>query len=123
MTAYVDKFKVVVAQNEALAQVFDLTVDDGAGNQVPLDLTGITFHAQVRKKRSVAAELLADLEVVITDALAGTIELRLDVALVGQIPPGTYYYDILMEIDGGEPDNLWSAPFVVEPGVTVWPSA
>lgn len=122
MTTFVDKFAITVAQNEALAQPFDLTVDNGNGLQIPFDLTNAVFHAQVRKRRSTDSELLATLEVEITDAVNGSISLNLDQTVTTALTPGAYSYDLLVSVDDGPIENLWASTFVVEPGVTVWPT-
>jgi hypothetical protein len=44
--------------------------------ETPIDLTGWTFTAQIRRKHQ-AAEVLGELQIVVLSAIAGTVELRL----------------------------------------------
>jgi hypothetical protein len=88
-----------------------------------MDLTGATFFAQVRKKRTITSDLIATLTVTIEDAANGEIEIGLAEEVVRDIAPGTYVYDLLVRIGASPTDNLWSAPFIVEQGVSQWPTA
>jgi hypothetical protein len=120
--ALIDSLALEVAQNEALAQPMNLTTKSGA-SQVPMNLTGGSFFAQVRKKQSATSDLIATLSVEIVDAAAGSILIKLASAITKDLAPGRYVYDILFRPSAlGEPDNLWAAPFVVLPAVSVWPT-
>lgn len=66
-----------------------LTEDDGT----PIDVTGSTFVAQIRKSYY-SANVSANLVMTITDAANGNVRLSLDAANTANIKAGRYLYDI-----------------------------
>jgi hypothetical protein len=65
---------------------------------VPVDITGVTLHMQVRSGRSLAGTVLADLSIGagidVTDAVNGEFAFTLSATITASLPQSAYY-DVL----------------------------
>lgn len=110
---------ITVATNEAVNRSLTLTTKDGAGATIPLNLTGATFKAEVRKAAGATGGPLCEITVTIVNAATGEIKFRVAQSLLASIKPGSYFYDLVYTPAGGDPDRLWQAGFTVIAGVTL----
>lgn len=110
---------ISVATNEALNRTLTLTTKNGVGATIPLDLTGATFKAEVRKAAGAPGAPIATIDVTILDAPNGQIKFYVAQSALGSVKPGSYIYDLVYTPAGGDPDRLWQAGFNVVAGVTL----
>lgn len=88
MAVYV--VNVIIDQGADFQQTFDLA----AANDQPLDLTGYTASAQLRKHSS--SKNYYDFTVEFTDRTNGQIKLSLTDTITKRIKAGRYQYDLLL---------------------------
>lgn len=88
---------IEVARGSAI-QPLEMTCKDDAGN--PVDLTGWTARAQVRK--SYGSALLIDMNPVISDPVNGKVFLDVSGAETSTVPQGSYKWDLVLVDNLGE---------------------
>lgn len=84
------------------------------GDQVPIDLTGNTYRAQLR--RGAGSSTYVAMTVDVTDPAGGQFVLRLDPSITETLS-GEYQWD-LEQNDGGVVRTLLAGRFVFDPDVT-----
>lgn len=70
------------------------TAASETATRIPINLTGCTLSALIRKKQDPTSELLATFACVITSALEGKYELRLTAATTAALDFSVGYYDL-----------------------------
>jgi hypothetical protein len=121
VSAFVEALKLITTNQEAVQEPFELSNWVSDTVSTPMDLTGLTFKSEVKASRSITAPALLVLEVEVEgDPADGKIVFRASEVDMEPIAPGTYFYDLNIKPTGGEPDCLFIAPFVIEPGVSKW---
>lgn len=86
------------------------------GVDTPIDLTGFTAAAQMR--RSYFSKTAVDFDVTIVDAVNGTIQLSLANSETRLLRPTRYVYDVYITSLGGIRDRVLQGTVIVTPGVT-----
>ena len=119
MTCMNKELKLEVETNEGLRVPVSLKTKNSNGTVIPLNITGAVFACDIRE--TAGSTLLGEITVHILNAAAGSVELGMTVSAVSTIPPGRYQYNLVMQLPGSQPTSLWTAPFVVNKGVTTWP--
>ena len=111
---------LVSKNNEAINEIITLQERDAAGVVRPVDLTGREFFAQARIAKTREADLLCVITVSIYgDPLEGKLLLSVSSDVMKDVPQARGHYDVLTRsTPTGAIDNLYMAPFIVEPGVT-----
>ncbi len=103
----------IVAKHGCIVrEAFELANDDGT----PLDTTGWTAAAQVRKR--VGAELTADFIAEVEDGVL-LIEMELEVS--NAIAAGQYVWDAILTNADGEPDQYFKGSYTKVLTATVLP--
>jgi hypothetical protein len=80
-----------IDKNRNFRRPFQFLEDDGV---TPIDMTGFSVTAQIRKEESVDSTLIEDFTVDTSDLVNGNIVLILSVAQTAAINHSTGYYDI-----------------------------
>jgi hypothetical protein len=88
---------------------------DGPTND-PVDLTTYTVFGQIRKSYSSSRSV--DFEVVIADADAGEILLKLSSSVTSAMKPGRYVYDVILIDDEGKITKFLGGQLEVNPSVS-----
>jgi hypothetical protein len=103
------------ANNEDLRQIFELA--DTAGE--PVDLTGATLRMGVEAIAGLAQleASTANGRIEIVDAEAGRFEIAIPAATIGDLPPGSYRHDLLLDRSGSFV-RVWSGTLTLSQGVT-----
>lgn len=119
-TPYVEDLALVSKNNEAINEVITLTEKLDDGSVVPVDLTGREFFAQARMAKSRESDLLCVIKVAILgDPTEGKLHFYVSDETMKDVPQARGHYDVLTRTGpAGSIDNLYQAPFIVEPGVT-----
>jgi hypothetical protein len=84
---------------------------------VPLDLTG--FTAEAKLKKSYYSQTSVDFVVNIVDAINGKLTISLTNAETSALKPGRYVYDIVIVSAGLLRDRVLEGTVIVTPGVTL----
>lgn len=119
-TPYLEDLALVSKNNEAIDETIKLTEKLADGTIIPLDLTGREFFAQARLTKSMEGELLCAITVTILgDPTEGQLHFHVPSTVMKDVPQARGHYDVLTRVGpNGSIDNLYQAPFTVEPGVT-----
>lgn len=119
-TPYLSALKLSAKNNEAINQVVLLTTTvDGV--KVPMDLTGYEFQGQARAGKDPDSALICNITITVDGPpAAGRILLFVDDTVVNDLEPIRGFYDVLYRVNAGPIDNLYMAPFAIEPGITTW---
>lgn len=121
MTKRISKLGLTVANNEALNHEMVWSVAQPDGTKLPLDLTDREFFAQVKRNTAPNSPVVAEIEMtVLGDPTEGRVRLHIPYDTMKTLPAFVGVYDVLIRSSGGEPDNLWSAPFTVKQGASQW---
>lgn len=80
--------------------ILTINVRDTDGN--PVDLTGATARAEVRRRAAVSSALVLDLAPAITDQAGGIITINIPGATTAALEPGTGKWDLLVDMPGGD---------------------
>lgn len=122
MTKRVSKLGLTVANNEALDREMVWSVAQPDGTKLPVDLTDREFFAQVKRNSAPTSPVVAEIEIsVIGDPVDGKLRFHIPFEVMKTLPAFVGVYDVLVRTNGGEPDNVWSAPFTVKQGASQWP--
>lgn len=119
-TPYIDELALKSKNNEAINEVILLTEKLADGSVVPVDLTGREFFAQARMAKGRDSDLLCVIKVtVFGDPTEGKLLFHVSDETMKDVPQARGHYDVLTRTGPtGSIDNLYQAPFIVEPGVT-----
>ena len=119
-TPYVEDLALVSKNNEAINETIALTEKLADGTIVPLDLTGREFFAQARMTKSIEGEFLCAIIVsIVGPPTDGKLHFHVPASVMKDVPQARGHYDVLTRVGpAGSIDNLYQAPFIVEPGVT-----
>lgn len=109
-----------------MAGFVELTLEQGANFSVSMDLkdaagsilnlSGYTVAAQMRK--SYYSTTATDFTISITDAAAGQITMTMNSANTGNVTPGRYVYDVLLNSGAGVKSRIIEGIVTVLPSVT-----
>ena len=110
MSVYV--VNLIIDQGADFQQTFDLT----AANGEPLDLTGYTASAQMRKHSG--SKNFYAFTVAFTDRTSGQIKLTLSDTITSRIKPGRYNYDIILTDSNLEKIKILEGQGLVRGSVT-----
>lgn len=103
---------VIIDQGADFQQTFDLA----AANDEPLDLTGYTASAQLRKHAT--SKLFYDFTVTFTDRVNGQIKLALTDTITKRIKAGRYIYDLLLTDSNLEKTKILEGSALVRESAT-----
>lgn len=119
-TPYVEELALVSKNNEAISEIIFLTEKLEDGTMIPVDLTGREFFAQARMAKNRGSDLLCVIKVsIFGDPLDGKLHFHVSEETMKDVPQARGHYDVLTRTGPtGTIDNLYQAPFIVEPGVT-----
>lgn len=119
---FTEELALYARNNEAINEILVLTHKVN-GVVEPIDLTGYTFKAQARKLKGPTSALLCDIEVTVHgDPAEGKVLLHVPETVISTLQPWKGFWDLLVRTDSGSVDNLFMAPFIIEPGVSAWPA-
>jgi len=110
-SAYIDLY---IDQGTDYQTTFDLIADDGT----PIDITGYSFHGQI-KKSYYSANANATFTVTVIDAANGNTVISLDSANTANIYPGRYVYDIKMKDSSNSTSRILEGIATITPEVTL----
>lgn len=119
-TPFVEELALVSKNNEAIDETITLTERLDDGTIVPIDLSGREFFAQARRGKGFEADLLCVIKVnIVGDPSEGKLQFLVPADVMKEIPQARGFYDVLTRSGpNGSINNLYQAPFIVEPGVT-----
>lgn len=80
--------------------ILTITVQDANGD--PVDLTGATARAEVRKRAAVSSTLILNLAPTITNAAGGVIAINVSGDVTAALEPGSGKWDLVVETAGGD---------------------
>jgi hypothetical protein len=86
------------------------------GVETPVDLTGATFSMQARTSREAQAVAFTP-TITVTGEETGEFTISIPFEALEDVPPGTYYSDIVMTVSG-RPTRILGGRIVVEQQVT-----
>lgn len=102
-----------IDQGATFTSIVSVKTPDG----FPFDLTDYTVEGQVRKSYFSTTSIPFD--IIISNALAGTISLELSATVTATLKPGRYVYDILItNFSTNEVIRVIEGQVEVNPGVT-----
>lgn len=109
----------LVYTNEDWRDTLQLTTGE---DETPIDLTGCSLRAHVRKTKNTLKKLIdastLNGRLVIVDAPAGVVAWDVPVAEIELIEPGVYPYDMVLTDADGNVDAFAAGTLTIERGVT-----
>ena len=106
-----DRANIYIFQGTDYQTPLEFFDDDG-----PIDVSGYTFVAQIRKVYS--TKKIADFYFIMVDSENGVVEMRVDNEVTRNLPEGKYQYDILATHPTNEVIKVLEGLIFIMPTVT-----
>lgn len=118
-----EPYDIEIIQGATWRRIFyvEQPATDPDDPDVPVDITGWTFRAQIRKKADkdpYVIDLNMGEEITILDAENGEFQINIHYLVTSAFPKGNYVWDLFVLYPNDEADRMWYGDVTLVPNIT-----